>query len=207
MINLVQHPAQSTHIRYGAYADYCGQLFAPDSQYDISETIRLNMCWAVDNGCFKRYEPEKILNTLKRYQGVENCLFFVAPDVVCNHDATLKLFHEWRDVIKGYGYPIAFVCQNGATIENVPFEQIDAVFIGGDNNYKYSGYVDAILHRAGWLGIHRHQGRLSSFKRFNWFEKHCESFDSSGFSRWPDAMTGQHIKWINTPRTTRMILT
>lgn len=209
MINLIQGTARLILEDYrtqGKDASVCGVLNAPDSGYDIQKVLDLGMVWAADNGCFLRYEPEKIIKLLRKSAGLPDCLFFAAPDVVRNHEGTLKLFWQWEPIIASYGYPVAFVVQNGATIENIPWESLDAIFIGGDDTFKYSDTVDAILIEAGRLGKWRHFGRLSTFGRWNWFVGHCDSFDSSGFSRWRTAMIAEHVKWMNKPYTKRMAL-
>lgn len=184
MINLIQNTAQLILDAHNGDTNHCGQLSAPDSGYDVKKAVNLGMNWAMDNGCFKRYEPEKIIKMLKKNRDIPGCLFMTAPDVVGNHDETLLLFRAWLGTIQSYGYPVAFVIQNGATVHNVPFDSCQAIFIGGDNAFKYSQDVRDIIKEALKRGLWVHAGRVSTIRRIRYFfALGCHSFDSSGFSR------------------------
>jgi hypothetical protein len=192
MINLIQNTAQLILNEHGGNTTYCGQLSAPDSGYDVSKAVALGMRWAMDNGCFKRYEPEKIIRMMRKNHGIAGCLFMVAPDVVQNHDETLLLFRAWLGTIQSFGYPVAFVIQNGATVHNIPWGSLDCIFIGGDNAYKYSQDVCEIIKEALKRGKWIHAGRVSTIRRIRYFRAlGCHSFDSSGYSRFMRSMVSR----------------
>lgn len=181
MINLIQNTAQLILDLHDGDTSVCGQLSSPKSGYDVSKASALGMRWALDNGCFLRYEPTAIIEMLRKCAGIPNCLFMVAPDVVQNHDATLCLFWQWEAIIASYGYPVAFVLQNGATVHNVPFDACDCLFIGGDNAYKYSEEVRLIVKEAKARGLWVHAGRVNTIRRIRYCASiGCDSFDGTG---------------------------
>jgi hypothetical protein len=105
MINLVQKAPKDVMRLHKEYPASAGVLIAPHSMRDLSG---YNGKWAMDNACFKDYNPSKIIKMLKRYRGVKGCLFMTAPDVVANHEETLLLFRAWLGTIQSFGYPVAF---------------------------------------------------------------------------------------------------
>lgn len=206
MINLIQHPAHSIYKVHDSKLSHCGQLITPASMYDIKATVELGMRWAADNGCFKRYEPDKIVSLLRYASGLPNCLFFVSPDVVQNHQKTLELFWQWESVIASYGYPVAFVIQDGATIETVPFDDCDAIFIAGGNPFRYTETVKEIIKEALKRKMWVHVGRVSTIQAIRYFSAlGCHSFDSSGYSRFMKSKVAQHKKHYTNDRQLLLI--
>lgn len=160
--------------------------------------------WALDNFCFKNYNPENILFMLKRYQGLKGCLFAVAPDVVQDHDSTLLLFRAWVGTYQALGYPIAFVLQNGVTLDTVPWDSIDAIFIGGDDTFKFLPNTIAIALEAKRRGKWVHFGRVNTEDRINrLFRKYwhtdygclVDSFDGTCYSMFLDTYVSKHLRF------------
>ncbi len=60
----------------------------------------------------------------------------VCPDVVTNKKATLEKWDKYRDRVATYGWPVAFVVQDGMTPEDVP-SNADLVFVGGSRSWKW----------------------------------------------------------------------
>ena len=116
-----------------------GILLTPDTApgngrpSDYRNYIEEFLTWAADNGCFSQTKPfdEQLwlrwLDSLVR----EGCLWATAPDVVGNHRATLKRSAKWLPVIRDMGFQAAFVAQNGAKPDTVPWDDFDVLFIGG----------------------------------------------------------------------------
>jgi hypothetical protein len=109
-----------------------GLLITPDTaQYE--KHIDAFGTWAADNACFsqaKTFNPERWrrwLDGLPR----KNCLWATAPDVVGDHAATVARSSPWFQVIRDMDFPAAFVAQNGAEPDNVPWDDFDVLFIGG----------------------------------------------------------------------------
>lgn len=148
--------------------------------------------WGMDNGCFVKYVPETIVALLKKYQDVPNCKFAALPDslnrdengvIHGNHEETLLLAQIWLGTYQRYGYKTAFVLQNGVTLASVPFDSIDAVFVGGDNALKYSEECALIIKEAKRRGKWVHVGRVNSQRRIKYFASlGCDSFDGTGYS-------------------------
>lgn len=137
----------------------------------------------MDNGCYKRYDPPAIIRMMQRFRGLPNCKFMVAPDVVGDHEETLCLFWEWLTLIRRYGYPVAFVLQDGVTLETVPFGSIQALFIGGSTDFKKSELVQEIVAEAKRRGKWVHMGRVNSKRRATYAKSIlCDSTDGTSSS-------------------------
>lgn len=124
--------------------------------------------WAADNGRFSQpqnYTDEKYLAWLDRMPR-EGCLFATAPDVVGDAGATLALSAPMYAPIRALGYPVALVGQDGLTAEMVPWDQIDALFIGGTTDWKLSEPAFALVAEANRRGKWTHMGRVNSWQRF-----------------------------------------
>lgn len=82
MLNLVSRAPHSIVAHIGElYATYSGLLTSPDAGFRPETAIQYGARWAADNGCFLRYDPDRILSMLRRYQGISGCLWIVIPDV------------------------------------------------------------------------------------------------------------------------------
>jgi hypothetical protein len=126
-----------------------------------------NRAWAADNGCFTRAMPERDSRRwqafVRRLQSVPGCLFLPAPDVWGNWPATLQLWRTGgRSRIVETGVPVAIVLQDGATTDEVPWDEIDAVFLGGSDAWRPKAVP--ILQRAKRLGKHVHVGRVNTWR-------------------------------------------
>src|SRR5262249_46820485 len=58
------------------------------------------------------------------------------PDVPFHWQPTLEKFKDWSPSIRRMGFPVGLAVQDGATIENIPWQEIDALFIGGSTEWK-----------------------------------------------------------------------
>lgn len=128
----------------------------------------LGQPWAADNGRFsapQNYSDAKYLAWLNRMPR-EGCLFATAPDVVGDAVATLALSAPMYARIRELGYPVALVGQDGLTSEMVPWDQIDALFIGGTTAWKLSESAFALVAEANRRGKWTHMGRVNSWQRF-----------------------------------------
>lgn len=142
--------------------------------------------WAVDNGAFAGFDELAFRQRLWQVRNIPGCKFVVAPDVVGDHPATLALFAQWAPMLYArFRFPVAFVAQDGCHVEDVPWRQLGALFIGGSTAYKLSADVDELLEFAGARGIWRHVGRVNTRRRMRHFLGRCESIDGSGFSQFP----------------------
>ena len=156
--------------------------------------------WAADNGCFNaNWNPVKWQAWLDKWKhNTTDCLFAVVPDVVGDHDATLALWGMWWPVVKAKGYRAAFVLQNGCTPEAVPWDECDAVFIGGDDRFKLSPIAHRIAAEAKRLGKWVHMGRVNSLRRLRIAkDMGCDSVDGTFIAFGPDVNTPRLASWFD----------
>ena len=139
--------------------------------------------WAADNGAFTRcpggFNEGRFRRMLVRPELEDNagsCLFVVAPDVleilqngsvVGDARATVESFASWSRLIRDAGYPVALVAQDGleTMLDEVPWDIVDVLFIGGSDQWKLSAEARACIAEARRHGKPSHMGRVNSFKR------------------------------------------
>lgn len=139
----------------------------------LHRQIDLYPFFAVDNGCYgDKFDPDKWRRTLDAAAGwQEKCLFAAVPDrfdpndLKGNHAATLDLWPIWRQEVLDRGLPAAFVCQNGSTPDDVP-DDAQAVFIGGDTEWKLSRWAWAQVVAGKARGRWTHVGRVNTAVRW-----------------------------------------
>jgi hypothetical protein len=142
--------------------------------------------WAADNGCYTlgdKFDPERWRKWLMTVDA-RHALFAVAPDVVGDAQATIERSRPYFTLISAAGFRIAFALQNGQEHLPVPWDDIDAVFIGGDTEWKLSRHACALAYQAKDRGKWVHMGRVNSLKRLRRAaEMGCDSADGT-FLRW-----------------------
>jgi hypothetical protein len=117
-----------------------GLLWTPDTA-DYAKHREAFGTHALDNACFsqaKRFDPERYWDFLATH---EPGLFATLPDVVGDHEATLARSLPWADAVRQLGHRAAFVVQNGATVDNVPWESFDVLFVGGVLECRPCGFT------------------------------------------------------------------
>lgn len=128
--------------------------------------------WAADSGCYtlgERFRLEAYLAWLERMSPyAERCLFAPAPDVVGDHGATLARSLPVLPVIRALGYRAAFVAQDGASAETLPWAEFDVLFIGGTTGWKLGVEAWFICREAEARGVPVHVGRVNSGKRYRY---------------------------------------
>jgi hypothetical protein len=128
--------------------------------------------WAADNGRFS--SPETYTD--------EACLFATAPDVVGNAGATLALSAPMYRRIRQLGYRPALVAQDGLEhlTEFIPWDDFDALFIGGTTRWKLSEAAASLAAEAKRRGKWVHMGRVNSLRRLRHAESiGCDSADGT----------------------------
>lgn len=152
--------------------------------------------WGGDNGRFA--QPDRWVDGdwlewaagLRRYRN--NCLFMVAPDHVGDARATLELSLPYLPTIRQLGFPVAFASQNGAASDLVPWDQIDCLFVGGSDEWKFSDASVALLAEARERDEWTHMGRVNTERRMT----ACAGLEI-------DSMDGTYLKygpdtnWVN----------
>jgi len=133
--------------------------------------------WMLDNGAFSDGWTEVAwLAALERWRPyTATCIAAVCPDVVGDSAATLARFDVYEPVIRQYGYPVAFVTQDGLTMDAVPWERFDVLFVGGSTEHKLTQaypFIWEAKRRGKWV----HVGRVNSAKRIAafWMADSCD---------------------------------
>jgi hypothetical protein len=136
--------------------------------------------WAADNGRFSApedYTDEGYLAWLRKMPG--GCLFACAPDVLGDAEATLALSAPMLPRIRAI-VPVALVAQDGLTPDMVPWDDIDALFIGGTTAWKLGPDVPVLVAEAKRRGKWAHMGRVNSWKRYDYARAiGCDSVDGT----------------------------
>lgn len=154
--------------------------------------------WAADNGCFAtRWDAKTWLNWLESKPQPETAVFATVPDIVADHHATMKRWTQWNPVVRELGYKPAFVLQDGATLGDIPWEELDALFIGGSTDFKLSNIAQEATQQAKRLHKWVHMGRVNSYKRMKLAKEwQVDSTDGTYLAFGPD---------VNTPKLIAMI--
>lgn len=180
MLILVSKPRRSlTHVM----APNLGQLVQPRSWWLPDGSLP----WAADNDAYNGFDEGRFVAMLERIAGVPNCLWVAAPDVVGDASATLDLFDGYWRLVDSYKLPVAFVAQDGLVPDDVPWQLVDALFVGGSTEWKLSGYAAAVVRRAKSEGKQVHMGRVNSMRRLRYAKSiGCDSVDGTRYARFTD---------------------
>lgn len=159
--------------------------------------------FAIDNGCFnaRTYVGDDRWFAWMKEQPRQDCLFAVAPDVVEDHAATVERSSEWLPIIRREGFRAAFVLQDGACVETVPWDAFDVAFVGGSDAFKLGG-ADQLIAYAKSIGKWVHVGRVNSqkrFERFAWLG--ADSCDGTFLAFGHDANLPALLAWVRKVQT------
>ena len=163
--------------------------------------------WACDNGAFSGFDDVGFRDMLKKIQNRPGCRFVVCPDVVADHEATLKLWHEWSGRIWEAGQLPAFVAQDGGSVESIPWGQgMGTVFIGGSTEWKLGSEVARIIHAARRKNVWVHMGRVNTMRRLMYAQTlGVDSVDGTQFSRWSETYLPSTLAFLSQLDRQRMI--
>jgi hypothetical protein len=185
------HPQAVAHAGPGF-----GRLLSPRQFSRAADTAHAGIPWAADNDCFQRLDAAAYRRMLDNIYGLPGCKFVVAPDVVGDWRRTRIRFDDWKDELYAAWLPIAYVAQDGQPRQQVPWDGIDCLFIGGTTEYKLSADAERLSREARTRGLWVHMGRVNSRKRFDYARAiGCHSVDGSSFSRFRDRWLPGALKW------------
>ena len=154
--------------------------------------------WAMDNGAFSDFNPGAFVAMLETYHRYQGCRFVAAPDRVADAHLTLNQWPFWSRLIRGVGFVPALVAQDGLLPDMVPWAQLGALFIGGTTEWKLGPHAQTLISLAKARGLWVHMGRVNSQRRiWDAARMGCDSFDGSGFSRWPDIRMPKGLQWAD----------
>ena len=165
---------------------YLSGVVRPDMPAMITPRMRQRppegQTWAADNGRFSApqdYSDDKYLAWLGRMPA-ESCLFATAPDVVGDAAATLAMSAPMLERIRAAGYRVALVAQDGLEELPVPWDDFDALFIGGTTVWKLGDAAADLAREARRRGKWVHMGRVNSQSRMQYAESiGCDSADGT----------------------------
>jgi hypothetical protein len=152
------------------------QLRTPLTKYARAPGIP----YGLDNGCFERFE-RKIWDRLLDEAESDRPIFVTLPDIVGDAARTAELFEAFK--LRTNGLPRALVLQDGVQHVRIPWDDIDAVFVGGSDAFKYSREAVAAAKTARMLGKWVHVGRVNAAPRARNWVGLADSLDGSGLSR------------------------
>jgi hypothetical protein len=175
--------------------DRLGVLLTPDSGNAVP---RDGTCFAADNAAFSNFSPSRFCTLLGRIAGKPGCRFVAAPDVVGNAQETAIRFSQWQPILRSLELPVALVLQDGQDLVGVPWDLIDAVFIGGSTEFKLGRLAASITREAKSRGKFCHMGRVNTRQRFRYaMEIGCDTADGSGFSMFPSTRIPMALRWLD----------
>ena len=161
-----------------------------------------DVTWCADNGCFSsRFEEGHWWAWLKRHSAdAGSCMFATAPDVVGDALATWERSAPWLPRIRALGYPVALVGQDGMEDMPVPWDEFDALFIGGSTEWKLGPEAAVLADEARGRGKWVHMGRVNSRKRLKYAESiGCDSADGTYLTFGPSVNLPRLARWFDPP--------
>lgn len=160
-VGLMIQPGNSYHLRAGRYPFY-----------------------AIDIG-MKFSEADPYLAWLEE-RSTDRCLFAVSPDAYPDPVESQRRGLEYAPLIRELGFPAAIVAQDGAERLAWPWEDMDALFLGGrqETGWKTSPEAERLCRAARNAGLWVHMGRVNSVKRLERARSMgCNSADGT-FVKW-----------------------
>lgn len=156
------------------------QLFTPLTRFAPQDPEAM---FAIDNGAFSNFSIKGFEALIEREsERRELCIFVACPDVVASARRTLELFDHWMPRLDQW--PLALVAQDGQEDLPIPWEHIEAIFIGGTTEWKMSKAAADVIKTGHAMEKWVHVGRVNRPGRFEYFEKlGADSIDGTGISR------------------------
>lgn len=157
--------------------DFCfWQLRTPLTGYSIEGVYP----YGLDNGCFSGDLSSTWPRLLREAEDVRP-VFVCLPDMVGSARRTMDLFRYFESETNGL--PRALVLQDGIDQVDIPWDKIDAVFIGGTDKFKISPEAFHAARCARMLKKWVHVGRVNEIGRLKDWIGLADSIDGSGISR------------------------
>jgi hypothetical protein len=180
-----------------AVAPYLGAMVTPNTANSLTRVTNWGLPYCADAGCYpvEVFSPSRYMGmVVKLADAPEPPAFVVVPDVVRmtadgpvgDHVETLRSFGRWGRRLEPFDLPLAFVVQDGlADLDDIPWADIAAVFVGGSDRFKDEMTMDvarACRDRGKWC----HLGRVNGKARLRLaLLNDVDSVDGSSLSRFP----------------------
>lgn len=122
----------------------------------------------------------------------------IASMVIGDAELTMARFEEWQPLIEQVGQPVALVLQDGQNEVGVPWDAIDAVFVGGSDAFKLGEEAAQWCREARERGKWVHWGRVNSRKRMAHIlgTGAADSCDGTQWARWRKTHLDKGLRWI-----------
>lgn len=196
-----------------------GVLLTPDTHMEA--TLADFAEWGADNGCFalkgRAFDAERWLawlDTLPR-----TAEFVAIPDVlnwvpdptgklnkdgspvlipIGDAEATLALFPVYAARVRAMGFKVALVAQDGLEDLDIPWAELDAIFVGGSTEWKLGLAAAQITREAKRQGKWVHVGRVNSKRRYRYAMDvmRADSADGTFLRFGPDLNTPALLRWF-----------
>ena len=187
LVMLGNHSSPLFHYWAGRFPGCVGWLIGPSGQSKTK--LRSWVPYALDNDAFAAWQngtpwdEEKYFSFLD-WVGTQaqEPMWVAVPDVVTDREATLKNWGKYAPRCRTYGYPLAFVMQDGMIAEDVP-RDADLIFVGGSYRWKWRN-LESICRAFPRV----HVGRVNTLEKLRRsHELGVESVDGTGWFRRPEA--------------------
>jgi len=197
--------ASTARIRAAMRAGALGQLVTPgEGRLPIP-----GVPYGADNGCYSgAYPGDQAWISWVRRLPTDNALFVACPDVLHHHPdgtivgdaaATLERSGPWLAEVRAAGKPAALVAQDGLEDLDVPWAELDALFLGGSVDWKLGPAAMELALEAVSRGKWLHVGKVNSRRRFLRFElAGAGSADGTTLAIAPDKNLAEVIGWQST---------
>jgi hypothetical protein len=197
--SLVQHPGPQGE----AVHPHLGRLLQPRHTSCAEQTAEQGIPWAADNDCFQGLNVPKFEAMLDRLKGLDGCRFVTVPDKVADAWETARMFELWAPALERRGLPVGLVLQNGIDRPALQrwldrsWHRLDAVFVGGDDEFKLGPVAADLVREAKRRGKWVHWGRVNSRKRMAacMATGACDSMDGSSWARWRKTHLDKGLAW------------
>jgi hypothetical protein len=188
--------ASGPNVREAMAAGLLGQIVTPAA----GNTLMPDVDWCADNAVFAdRYPGDDAYLTWleERTWATDRCGFAVAPDVVCDAQATLDRSGPVLGLIRSVGLPAALAAQNGLEHLTVPWSTFDVLFLGGDTDWKIGPHARRLTAEARAHGKRVHMGRVNSRRRLRIAaQMGCDTADGTYLAFGPDRNLPNLLGWL-----------
>lgn len=176
-----------------------GCIITPKQNLQVPDGV----IWCADNGRFGKgwTNLDHWLAMVQTSAPASLCMFAVAPDVPGDAIATARESTPVLPMIRALGVPAAYAAQDGimATVDRLPWDEFDVLFLGGTDEFKVGPEGEAISRLARERGKWVHMGRVNSMKRLRVaYQYGCTSVDGTYLKFGPSKNVVRMRRFLDT---------